>query len=119
MVNVVLRCRREAPVAPRRAAPLLDGIRRTDWAGRPALARRLGAVLADRGEVAYCEGGFDEASPERRGTLRTAAQTIVAGAKTAVAASMASARMIARRPFPSRGARKPPERAPTFALVLA
>jgi hypothetical protein len=62
MVNAVLTPRREAPLRPRRApAPLLDGVRRADWIGRPAAARRLGAILADRSEVAYCVGGVDEA----------------------------------------------------------
>ena len=62
MVNAVLRPRREVLIRPRRApAPLLDGVRRADWTGRPAAARRLGAILADRGEVAYCVGGVDEA----------------------------------------------------------
>jgi hypothetical protein len=32
-----------------------------DWTGRPALARRLGEVLAQRGEVAYCVEALDGA----------------------------------------------------------
>jgi hypothetical protein len=75
MVNAVLSSRREALVRPRPApAPLLDGIRRADWTERPAAARRLGAILADRGEVAYCVGGVGEAPlrdrAEARGSMR-------------------------------------------------
>ena len=54
MVNVVLRPRATAAAASPRPAPLFDGTRRADWTERPELARRLGAVLAARGEVAYC-----------------------------------------------------------------
>ena len=32
---------------------MLEGIKRDDWRARPGAARRLGAVLAERGEVAY------------------------------------------------------------------
>jgi len=61
MVNAVLTGRDSAALRPRRGpAPLLDGVRRTDWRARPEAARRLGAILADRGEVAYCVGRLDE-----------------------------------------------------------
>jgi hypothetical protein len=61
MVNVVLIRRDPAATRPKRGpAPLLDGIRRADWTARPEAARSLGAILADRGEVAYCVGGLDE-----------------------------------------------------------
>jgi hypothetical protein len=39
---------------------LLDGIRSAHWTSRPALARRLGMALAERGEVAYCVEGPDD-----------------------------------------------------------
>ncbi len=60
MVNAVLTSGSES-AAPRRRgpAPLLDGTRRSDWTTRPALARRIGAALADRGEIAYCIGGCE------------------------------------------------------------
>jgi hypothetical protein len=65
MVNVVLKVRaRPAARRPRAPAPLLDGIRNADWMRRPALARRIGAALAVRGEVAYCvEGANDRRAP--------------------------------------------------------
>jgi hypothetical protein len=52
---------------------MLDGIRRADWAGRPAAARRLGARLANRGEVAYCVGDVnDPPASDRRVDRREA-----------------------------------------------
>ena len=61
MVNVLLKARARPAVQPAHApAPLLDGIRNADWTTRPALARRLGAALAVRGEVAYCVEGPDD-----------------------------------------------------------
>ncbi len=60
MVNVLLKARARPAVQPAYApAPLLDGIRNADWTTRPALARRIGAALAVRGEVAYCVEGPD------------------------------------------------------------
>jgi hypothetical protein len=60
MVNTVLSRRRTDAVRGDRApAPLLDGIRRADWTARPDAARRLGALLAERGEVAYSVAGAD------------------------------------------------------------
>ena len=61
MVNVVLKAGARPAVRRRHApAPLLDGIRNGDWTSRPALARRLGAALAARGEIAYCVEGPDD-----------------------------------------------------------
>jgi len=60
MVNVALRPRKATAAASPRPAPLLDGIRRADWTARPDLARRLGAVLAARGEIAYCVARSDQ-----------------------------------------------------------
>jgi len=72
MVNAVLSVRRRETARPRIGpAPLLDGIRRGDWARRPALAKRLGVLLAARGEVAYCVSTPDEA--RRAGNLLTPA----------------------------------------------
>jgi PilZ domain len=54
MVNAMLNRRSSAGLRPERAvSPVLEGIRREDWQARPDTARRLGAVLAERGEVAY------------------------------------------------------------------
>ncbi len=61
MVNVVLMAGARPALRRRHApAPLLDGIRNRDWTTKPALARRLGAALARRGEVAYCVEGPDD-----------------------------------------------------------
>jgi hypothetical protein len=54
MVNAMLNRRSSAGLRRERAvSPVLEGIRREDWQARPDTARRLGAVLAERGEVAY------------------------------------------------------------------
>ena len=54
MVNAILTRRgTAAPRGERAAALVLDGIKRNDWRARPDAARKLGAVLAERGEIAY------------------------------------------------------------------
>ena len=81
MVNTLLIRRREsAPTQKRAPAPLLDGVRRADWTGGAKAARRLGAMLAVRGEVAYCVGSLDERRGEAGETLggRTAARIAAA-----------------------------------------
>src|SRR5271165_762989 len=72
MVNAVLTRRASAGVRRERAAsPVLEGIRREGWQARPDAARRLGAVLAERGEVAYWVVAPERGSkPNRRGEQR-------------------------------------------------
>lgn len=74
MVNTLLTRRERAAVRGKpRPAPALDGIRRADWVGRPNAARRLAAVLADRGEVAYCVGDANaRGSADHRADAREA-----------------------------------------------
>lgn len=61
MVNAVLS--RRGPTNARRSAatsPILEGVKQADSRARPGAVRRLGAALAERGEVAYWvlpEGG--------------------------------------------------------------
>jgi hypothetical protein len=67
MVNALLTHRRDGVLGADRApAPMLDGVRRANWTTRPDAARRLGAALAERGEVAYWVGGIDERNPRDR-----------------------------------------------------
>jgi hypothetical protein len=56
MVNAILNRRAAASAEARRARsdpPLFDGVRREGGRLRPAIAKELGAALAQRGEVAY------------------------------------------------------------------
>jgi len=54
MVNAILKLRRGTHSQRNsHAVPLLDGIKREDWRAGPDKARELGALLADRGEIAY------------------------------------------------------------------
>jgi hypothetical protein len=54
MVNAVLNRRGYGATShPRAASTMLEGIKREDWRAAPEKARRLGAVLAERGEIAY------------------------------------------------------------------
>ena len=67
MVNALLTHRREgAGRRYRSAATMLDGVKSANWTMRPEAARRLGAALAERGEVAYWVGGVDERSRKDR-----------------------------------------------------
>jgi hypothetical protein len=61
MVNIALTERERAAARAPGPAPLLDGVQRADWTTRPDAARRIGAALADRGEVAYCDGNAEAA----------------------------------------------------------
>ena len=76
MVNAVLSRRGQVPVRRNRAPePLLDGVKRAECSGRPDIARRLGPVLAERGEVAYwiVAGGQERLGDRRvgaRGAMR-------------------------------------------------
>lgn len=59
----------------RAVGPPLEGVRREDWQARPDAARRLGAVLAERGKVAYWVVAPDCGSRQkRRGEQRASAR---------------------------------------------
>ena len=71
MVNAALTLRPSARPSGRSSTALVfEGIRRTHWTARPKAARRLGAVLADRCEVAYCVGALDGQRGDRRSDAR-------------------------------------------------
>ena len=65
MVNAVLTRRRSGP-APCGSSPVLLGVRREDWRGRPRQAIKLGRALARRGEVAYWAATPERKAPEVR-----------------------------------------------------
>ena len=71
MVNAILTRRgTAAPRGERAAALVLDGIKRNDWRARPDAARKLGAVLAERGEIAYWVVTPESDLPVRMPNLR-------------------------------------------------
>jgi len=72
MVNAVLNRRGSGATGRVRAAnPMLEGIKREDWRERPENARKLGAALAERGEIAYWVVTSDgEPGQTRRGEQR-------------------------------------------------
>jgi len=72
MVNAVLSRRGSGATGRvRRANPTLEGIKREDLRARPEKARRLGAALAERGEIAYWVVTSDgEPERTRRGEQR-------------------------------------------------
>ncbi len=54
MVNAVLIRRPAAGSRSARAASrIFDGVKRDDWRKGPEAARKFGAILAGRGEIAY------------------------------------------------------------------
>ncbi len=54
---------------PQRALSL-DGIRRQDLRARPEAARKLGALLAERGEVVYWVSAPEAGHPDKRASAR-------------------------------------------------
>ena len=69
MVNAVLMLPRKArgPAPPARLARCSTGSGAQDWTRSPALARRLGALLAARGEIAYWVVGCGRSRAASRG----------------------------------------------------
>jgi hypothetical protein len=57
MVNAVLKWSWQAAGLRAERALLFDGTKREDWRARPETARKLGALLAERGEIAYWVSG--------------------------------------------------------------
>jgi hypothetical protein len=75
MVNAVLSRRRPASARREHApTPLLEGIKREDWRARPGAARRLGAALAERGEVAYWVVPHGGTGKDRRSDQRASSR---------------------------------------------
>ena len=76
MVNAVLNRRGSGAQRRVRAASLmLEGIKREDWRARPERAPRLGAALAERGEIAYWVVTPDgEPGQNRRGEQRASSR---------------------------------------------
>jgi hypothetical protein len=76
MVNAVLNRRGSGATGRARVSSLMfEGIKREDWRARPERARRLGAALAERGEIAYWVLTPDgEPGRNRRGEQRAQAR---------------------------------------------
>jgi len=76
MVNAMLNRRGQGDSRRERASsPMLEGIRRDDCRVRPADVRRLGAALAERGEIAYwVDSPAGGAAQKPRGEQRASAR---------------------------------------------
>ncbi len=75
MVKAILIPPRHAASSRAQRALSFDGIRRQDLCARPEAARKLGAILAERGEIAYWVsvpdgGGKQGGRPDKRASAR-------------------------------------------------
>jgi hypothetical protein len=75
MVNAVLKQSRQAAGSRAGRALLFEGTKREDWRARPKAARKLGALLAECGQIAYWASAPEaEAKRGRHAEHRVAAR---------------------------------------------